>query len=93
MRSRAHDLPRPTHTLARGLGWFSIGLGLAELLAPAQGRRFLGMEEHTGLIRAYGAREIATGIGILTQDADPLDLGARRRRRARSGHARDRPPG
>jgi hypothetical protein len=28
------------------------------------------MEEHTKLIRAYGAREIATGIGILTQE-DP----------------------
>ena len=28
------------------------------------------MEERTGLLRLYGAREIATGIGILTQD-DP----------------------
>lgn len=56
--------------LAQGLGWFSIGLGVAELVAPEQLARFLGMEEHTQLIRAYGAREIATGIGILTQE-DP----------------------
>jgi hypothetical protein len=72
--------------LAQGLGWFSIGLGVAELLAPEQLARFLGMEEHTRLIRAYGAREVATGIGILTQEdptpwmwgrvgGDALDLG------------------
>jgi hypothetical protein len=72
--------------LAQGLGWFSIGLGVAELVAPQQLARFLGMEEHTQLIRAYGAREIATGIGILTQEdptpwiwgrvgGDVLDLG------------------
>ena len=40
--------------LAQGLGWFSIGLGVAELVAPEQLARFLGMEEHTKLIRAYG---------------------------------------
>ncbi|HEX6011499.1 MAG TPA: hypothetical protein VFY87_06775 [Geminicoccaceae bacterium] len=28
------------------------------------------MEEHAGLIRAYGVRELATGVGILSQD-DP----------------------
>jgi hypothetical protein len=59
-----------THALARGLGWFSIGLGVAELVAPGQLARFLGMEERTELIRAYGAREIMTGIGILSQQ-DP----------------------
>jgi hypothetical protein len=59
-----------THALARGLGWFSIGLGVTELVAPGQLARFLGMEERTELIRAYGAREIMTGIGILSQE-DP----------------------
>jgi hypothetical protein len=56
--------------LAQGLGWFSIGLGAAELLAPEHLARFLGMEEHTQLIRAYGAREVATGVGVLSQE-DP----------------------
>jgi hypothetical protein len=56
--------------LAQGLGWFSIGLGAAELMAPQHLARFLGMEEHTQLIRAYGAREVATGLGILAQE-DP----------------------
>ena len=56
--------------LAEGLGWFSIGLGLAELAAPHSLARFLGMEGHAGLIRAYGVREVVTGVGILAQD-DP----------------------
>src|ERR671932_2832400 len=58
------------HMLAQGLGWFSIGLGLAELLAPEGVTRPFGMQRHTALIRAYGLREIAAGIGILTQ-SDP----------------------
>ena len=56
--------------LARGLGWFSIGLGLAELLAPRRLTEFLGMEGQEGLFQAYGLREIATGIGVLSAD-DP----------------------
>ncbi|HEX8903717.1 MAG TPA: hypothetical protein VF771_02605 [Longimicrobiaceae bacterium] len=50
--------------LAVGLGWFSIGLGLAELLAPHQLEEWLGVD-NTKLIRAYGVREIAAGASIL----------------------------
>lgn len=54
--------------LARGLGWFSIGLGLTELLAPKAIARITGVSNtHTGLIRLYGARELAAGIGIFAQ--------------------------
>jgi len=59
-----------TDTLARGLGVFSIALGLAELIAPRALARALGMDGQETLIRAYGAREIATGIGILASE-DP----------------------
>ena len=52
-------------TLARGLGWFSIGLGLAEVLAPRTLTRALGLQGHERLVQAYGLREIATGVGIL----------------------------
>jgi hypothetical protein len=52
-------------TLARGLGWFSIGLGLAEMLAPKMLTRQIGMQGKEALLRFYGAREIASGIGIL----------------------------
>ena len=65
-RSHGHS----AHALAQGLGWLSIGLGVAELAAPGNLARFLGMEERTELIRTYGAREILTGIGILSQN-DP----------------------
>ncbi len=50
---------------ARGLGWFSIGLGAAEVLMPRALARALGMPGGSGLVFLYGLREIATGIGIL----------------------------
>ena len=56
------------HSVARGLGWFSIGLGLAEVLAARAVTRGLGMEGNEQLVQAYGLREIATGIGILSSD-------------------------
>lgn len=51
--------------LASGLGWFSIGLGLVELLAPQVLTRRLGQEGHETILRLYGAREIVNGIGLL----------------------------
>ncbi|MGA7263906.1 MAG: cyclase dehydrase [Stellaceae bacterium] len=54
--------------LARGLGWFSIGLGLAEMLAPRMLTEQMGMKGKEGLLRFYGAREMAAGIGILMSD-------------------------
>src|SRR5678816_2219634 len=54
--------------LAKGLGWFSIGLGLAELLAPRAIASISGVSnKHTGLIRLYGLREIGAGITIFAQ--------------------------
>ena len=54
-----------SYKVARGLGWFSIGLGLAELIAPGALNRSLGMREHNTLVRGYGLREIGAGLGIL----------------------------
>lgn len=56
--------------MAIGLGWFSIGRGLAELLAPRAMARATGMPGLEALIRAYGLREIVNGIGLLAAD-DP----------------------
>jgi hypothetical protein len=53
-----------TRKLARALGWFSIGLGAMEILAPGALARFLGSERR-GLIRSFGLREVAAGVGIL----------------------------
>jgi uncharacterized protein YjeT (DUF2065 family) len=51
---------------ARLLGWFSIGLGLVELVAPKSITRTLGTESDAmdTTLRVFGAREI--GAGILT---------------------------
>ncbi|MFL5076250.1 MAG: cyclase dehydrase [Microvirga sp.] len=75
-----------TDALARGLGVFSIALGLMEVAAPRALARFLGMEGSEALIRGYGLREIATGVGILASNdptpwiwgrvaGDALDIG------------------
>jgi hypothetical protein len=57
-----------TDRLARALGWFSIGLGLTELLAPGALTRWLGMEGSETLVRAYGMREIGAGMMTLSVD-------------------------
>ena len=63
-RRRGHP-DSTTDTLARGLGIFSIALGIAEVAAPGALARWLGMRGQERLIQAYGLREIATGVGIL----------------------------
>ncbi|ACB73668.1 hypothetical protein [Opitutus terrae] len=75
------------HTLSRSLGFFSLGLGLAELLAPRKVAAVAGInDDHDTLIRSLGAREIASGLAILsgtrTKEAvwsrvlgDAIDLG------------------
>jgi hypothetical protein len=70
-RRRGHA-DTATDTLARGLGLFSIALGIAEVAAPRALARALGMKGQAGLIAGYGVREIATGIGILaSKDPTP----------------------
>ncbi len=52
---------------SKTLGWFSIGLGLAEVAAPRRLARLIGVEERRLLLRSLGVREIISGVGILTQ--------------------------
>ena len=89
-------------TMARALGWFSIGLGLLELAAPRQVTDFLGLEEdHENLVRLYGGRELASGVAILAErtptagmwsrvGGDLLDLGTLGMAMARGRPRRDR---
>ena len=64
--------------LANGLGWFSIGLGLSELLAPRAIASITGVsKQRTGLIRLYGLREIAAGIMIFSQENPAAGLWSR----------------
>src|SRR2546423_1192461 len=50
----------PEKGLAGALGWFGIGLGLAEMIAPRSFARFLGANgDNPLLVRLCGLREIA----------------------------------
>ncbi len=51
--------------VARGLAWFGIGLGLAELLAPGTVARAAGLRGRERLLQVFGAREIASGVLVL----------------------------
>ena len=67
LRSGASSLSS-SDRLARNLGWFSIGLGLAELFAASTITRALGMQGKENLVRAYGVREITSGFMTLSVD-------------------------
>ena len=64
----------PLRSAAKGLGAFSIALGVTELLAPRMVARMTGVHGHDTLIRAYGLREIVNGIGLLTSNDPVLGL-------------------
>jgi len=51
--------------LATFLGLFSVGLGLAEAVAPERVAEWTGAPRLPSLIRAYGLRELAAGVGLL----------------------------
>ena len=73
--------------LARALGWFSLGLGLLELVAPRRMANQVGLRGRHGIVRGFGLRELASGALILLDDGrspkwlwarvagDLLDLG------------------
>lgn len=66
---------RRADKLAQGLGWFSIGLGVAQIVAPRGVSRLIGVKDadgNTGLMRMVGLREVSAGIGLLT---DPKPTG------------------
>jgi hypothetical protein len=69
-----------TQTMAMALGWFSLALGMAELMAPRQVAELIGAPRNEGTektLRAYGAREIASGIAILSDPTESRWLWSR----------------
>jgi uncharacterized membrane protein len=57
--------------VARGLGWLSIGLGLAQIAAPRGVARMIGVDDdetNRNTMFAIGVRELASGVGILTRE-------------------------
>ena len=69
-----------TRSLAIALGWFSVALGAAEILAPRQVARLIGApsrERTTAALRAYGVRKIASGLAILSDPKEAKWLWSR----------------
>ena len=86
--SKRHGPESSSAPWARGLGWFSIGLGLTELLAPRPLARAIGLNpRHAAILPWLGVRELVSGIGILAHNGqsapwvksrvlgDAIDLG------------------
>jgi uncharacterized membrane protein len=68
----------PERRLAKGLGWFSLALGATELAAPRLVSRGVGVRRGSPLlVRGLGLRELAGGVGILTQARPAAWLWAR----------------
>jgi hypothetical protein len=69
MAAQQHDTQ-----LAECFGWFSIGLGVAEVAAPRSLAQLIGVPDDSrsrSIMRAYGVREIATGVGLLSSRPHP----------------------
>jgi hypothetical protein len=67
-------------SLARFLGWFSIGLGAAQLAAPKAMCKLVGADGEGSsptLMRLMGARELTQGTGILTRPRPTMWLWSR----------------
>ena len=59
-----------SQSLARGLAFFSLGLGLAELLAPRQVSRVIGVEDdNDNLLRFLGNELRIPLVGVGTREA------------------------
>jgi len=70
VRRKGSIVRMDSQRLAAGLGWFSIGLGVAELLAPRAVARGIGLKGRgpaPTVTRLCGLRELATGVGILRE--------------------------
>ena len=69
---------RDTDTsLSKFLGWFSIGLGLFEILGGRSLARTLGIPKDAILLRGYGVREAGVGVAILNDPEKPGWIWAR----------------
>ena len=63
---------------ATSFGYLSWALGITELLMPKLILRWLGVgREMAPLVRAFGLREISSGVGILRRPKDPRYMWSR----------------
>jgi len=80
VRSNDRSVQPDAIGLARGLGWFGVTLGLAELAIPKTVASIAGLDERgrtPAILRAMGLREIASGMAILAQPGTPATMWSR----------------
>src|SRR4051812_16482260 len=72
-------VPSRAQDTARALGWFSIGLGAAELVLGGKLSKPLGLGEigTEKIVRTMGLREIASGIFVLMNSDSPTPMWTR----------------
>jgi uncharacterized membrane protein len=71
---------RRNDPVAQALGWFSLGVGVPQLVAPGGVARAIGAGDGSGrriAMRVVGVREIVAGAGILTRPQPARWLWAR----------------
>jgi len=73
-----NKLDRQSDSLARGLAWFSIALGVSELAVPDRVADLAGLPRSSApTLRVLGAREIGHGISILAAPGRPTPVWSR----------------
>ena len=77
MFNRHHDESGVDARAVKGLGWASIGIGLAEIAAPGKVQELLGIEDrpsHRGILRVLRVRELMHGYALLTEDKPSREM-------------------
>lgn len=64
-------------TVARGLGFLSVGLGATELVASKAIAKFLGLEDKEQLLEMFGARDVASGVACLSMNPPKVGIWSR----------------
>lgn len=71
---------REGNVLVKSLGWFALGLGALQMTVPRLMSWLVGVKPNKGskqTMRVLGAREAASGVGILRSQQLPAWLGVR----------------
>lgn len=73
-----HELP--SARLGRGVGWMSLGLAAAQLIAPHALLRLIGIgpsRRAAAVVRLLGVTKLGVGLGVLLAPRRPLPLAVR----------------
>ena len=76
MARSAEYISMTDRRIARGLGWFSLGLGIPQVLMPGRVNKLAGLDNtlfRRQVMRMMGLREISAGVGIFSSQPKPAE--------------------